>query len=129
MELERRMKGMAEILKYAEQYKELRPYNICYRKSKNPDDYLQKHESKLILYDGAKQMLRRVSIDLKTLDLDKMRSDFTALERSKAELQQAYKSYESELKQMKQQLDKLNQYLGRDEEIKSEEKSQKEQSL
>lgn len=86
VELERRMKGMAEILKYAEQYKELRPYNVRYWKSKNPDDYLQKHESKLILYDGAKQMLRRAGIDLKTLDLDKMRSEFAALEGQKREL-------------------------------------------
>ena len=129
VELERRMKGMAEILKYAEQYKELRPYNVRYRKSKNPDDYLQKHESKLILYDGAKQMLRRAGIDLKTLDLDKMRSDFATLERQKAELQQAYKTSESELKQMKQQLDKLNQYLGREEETKSKEKEKNGQSL
>ena len=129
VELERHMKGMAEILKYAEQYKELRPYNVRYRKSKNPDDYLQKHESKLILYDGAKQMLRRAGIDLKTLDLDKMRSDFAALERQKTELQQAYKTSESELKQMKQQLDKLNQYLGREEEVKSKEKEKNGQSL
>ena len=117
------MKGMAKIIKYAEQYKELRPYNVRYRKSKNPDDYLQKHESKLILYDGAKQMLRRAGIDLKTLDLDKVRSEFAILEGQKNELQQAYKSSESELKQMKQQLDKLNQYLGREEETKPKEKN------
>ena len=129
VELERRMKVMAEIIKYAEQYKELRPYNVRYRKSKNPDNYLQKHESKLILYDGAKQMLRRASVDLKTLDLEKMHADFATLEKQKMELQQAYKSSESELKQMKQQLDKLNQYLGREEEIKSKEKEKNGQSL
>ena len=129
VELEKHMKEMAEILKYAEQYKELRPYNVRYRKSKNPDDYLQKHESKLILYDGAKQMLRRAGIDLKTLDFDKMRSEFAALERQKKELQQTYKSSESELKQMKQHLDKLNKYLGREEDARSEERSKNEQSL
>lgn len=129
VELEKRMKGMAEILKYAEQYKELRPYNVHYRKSKNPDDYLQKHESKLILYDGAKQMLRKAGVDLKTLDLDKMRSEFAALERQKKELQQAYKSSESELKQMKQQLDKLKKYLGREQETRSKERLKNEQSL
>ena len=95
----------------------------------NPDDYLQKHESKLILYDGSKQMLRRAGIDLRTLNLDKMRSEFAALERQKKELQQAYKSSENELKQMKQQLDKLNQYLGREENTKSKEKDRNRQSL
>ena len=51
-EVKRRIKSTAEILKYAEQYKENRPYHIHYRKAKNPDDYFRKHESNLILYDG-----------------------------------------------------------------------------
>ncbi|MDE5931616.1 MAG: hypothetical protein K2H40_03900, partial [Lachnospiraceae bacterium] len=70
-------------LKYAEQYKENLPYQIHYRKAKNPDDYFRKHESNLILYDGAKQMLRGYGIDLKTLDVDKLRSDYGHLERQK----------------------------------------------
>lgn len=45
-----------------------------------------KHESNLILYDGAKEMLRRSGIDLKTLDIDKIRSDYALLERQKNEI-------------------------------------------
>lgn len=58
-----------------------------------------------------------------------MRSKFAALENQKKELQQAYKTSESELKQMKKQLDKLNQYLGREEETKSKEREKNGQSL
>lgn len=54
-DVEGQIKGTAEILKYAEQYKENRPYHIRYRNAKNPDDYFRKHEPNLILYDGQKK--------------------------------------------------------------------------
>lgn len=109
--LEKQMKNAAEILKYVEQYQENRPYQIRYRKSKNPDEYFRKHESQLILYDGAKEMLRRAGINLKTLDPDKMRSTFSRMEKQKRELQQTYKTAENEVTQMERELDQLNQYL------------------
>ena len=120
---------MAEILKYAEQYKENRPYHIHYRKAKNPDDYFRKHESNLILYDGAKEMLRRSGIDLKMLDVDKLRSDYTRLERQKKELGKVYHSAEKEVKQMNTELDKLKQYLCMEQDNEAERNREKEQSL
>ncbi|MDE6662495.1 MAG: relaxase/mobilization nuclease domain-containing protein [Lachnospiraceae bacterium] len=119
-EAERKMKNAAEILKYAEQYKENRPYHIHYRKVKNTDNYFRKHESNLILYDGAKEMLRRSGIDLKTLDVDKLRSNYARLERQKNEASKVYHSTENELKQMNTKLDKLKQYLGMEQDNESE---------
>lgn len=87
--LERKMKSMAEILKYAQQYQENRPYQIRYRKAQNPDDYFRKHETELILYDGAKEMLRRAKIDSRTLDINKLRAEFSQMEQKKKELRQA----------------------------------------
>lgn len=110
-ELEHRMKSMAEIIRYAEQYKENRSFQIHYRKAKNPDEYFRKHESNLILYDGAKEMLRRLGCEPKMLDVDKLRSDYSRLERQKAELNKEYHSAEKELKQMRTELDKLKQYF------------------
>ena len=52
------MKPYAEILKYAEQYEANKPYHLRSKKSKNPDDYFRRHESELLLYDGAKNMLQ-----------------------------------------------------------------------
>lgn len=41
VELEHRMKDLAEIIKYAEQYKDNRSYHIAYKKAKNPDAYFR----------------------------------------------------------------------------------------
>ncbi len=127
-ELERRMKSMAETIRYAEQYKENRPFQIHYRKAKNPDDYFRKHESNLILYDGAKEMLRRLGCEPKMLDVDKLRSDHERLERQKAALNKEYHSAEKELKQMRTELDKLKQYLGMEPENITEKNRKKEKS-
>ncbi len=109
--LERKMKSMAEIIKYAQQYQENRPYQIRYRKAKNPDDYFRKHETELILYDGAKEMLRRAKIDHRTLDINKLRAEFSQMEQKKKELRQAYQTAEKDCRQLERELDKLEQYL------------------
>ena len=70
-----------------------------------------KIQSNLILYDGAKEMLRRAGIDLKVLDTNKLRSDYARLEQQKEELGKVYHSAEKEVKQMNTELDKLKQYL------------------
>ena len=59
------IKDLAEIIKYAEQYKANKAYHIAYKKSKNPDAYFRKHESQIILYGGAKRMLEQAGIPLK----------------------------------------------------------------
>lgn len=128
-ELEHRMKSTAEIIKYAEQYKENHPFQIRYRKAKNPDEYFRKHESNLILYDGAKGMLRRLGCDPKTLDTDKLRSGYARLERQKTEISKAYHSTEKELKQMNRELDKLKKYLDMEAENRPGKNPKKEQSL
>ena len=42
------MKVLAEIIKYAEQYKDNRAYHIAYKKAKNPDAYFRRYESQII---------------------------------------------------------------------------------
>ena len=54
VKLEHRMKDLAEIIKYAEQYKTNRSYHIAYKKAKNPDAYFRRYESQIILYGGAR---------------------------------------------------------------------------
>lgn len=128
-EVERQIKSTAEIIKYTEQYKENRPYHIHYRKAKNPDDYFRKHESNLILYDGAKEILRRSGIDLKNLDMDNLRSGYARLERQKEEIGKIYHSAEKELKQMNTELDKLKRYFGMEQDNEAEKTRKKEQLL
>ena len=59
VELEHRIKDLAEIIKYAQQYKDNRSYHIGYKKAKNPDAYFRRYESQIILYGGARRMLEQ----------------------------------------------------------------------
>ena len=111
--LEHRMKDLAEIIKYAEQYRDNRSYHIAYKKAKNPDAYFRRYESQIILYGGARRMLEQAGIKLKGLNVDKLRAEYQALETQKKELTATYKSCEKEVRDLKRKQENLNQYLGR----------------
>ena len=59
-------------------------------------------------------MLEQAGINLKSLNIDKLKSEYQELTQQKDELTSAYKSYEKEVHEMNRKLDNLNQYLGRD---------------
>ncbi len=113
--LENRIKDLAEIIKYAEQYKANKSYNIAYKKAKNPDAYFRKHESQIILYGGARRMLEQAGISLKGLNIDKLKAEYQELTTQKKELTATYKNCDKELKSLNRKLENLNQYLGRTE--------------
>ena len=113
VETERQLKDLGQILKYAEQYKANHIYHVRYKKSKDKDAYLRRHETELILHDGAENMLKRFGIDTKNLDVEKLRSDYNALYSKKQTLQKTYKSAEKETADLNRKLGNLNQYLDR----------------
>ena len=113
VETERQLKDLGQILKYAEQYKANHIYHVRYKKSKDKDAYLRRHETELILHDGAENMLKRFGIDTKNLDIEKLRSNYNSLYSKKQTLQKTYKSAEREAADLKRKLDNLNQYLDR----------------
>ena len=106
-------------MKYAEQYKTNHIYHVRYQKSKDRDAYFRRHESELILHDGAENMLKRFGINPKTVDVEKLRSDYNALYSKKQELQKTYKAAEKESADLNRKLDNLNQYLDRPAEQKT----------
>lgn len=114
VELERRMKSLAEIIKYAEQYKANRSYHINYKKARNPDTYFRKYESQIILYGGARRMLEQAGINLKSLNVEKLKAEYQGLEKQKKELTATYKNCEKEVRSLNRKLENLNQYLRRD---------------
>ena len=122
IETERQLKDLGQVLKYAEQYKTNHIYHVRYKKSKNKDAYLRHHETELILHDGAENMLNRFGIDLKNLDVEKLRSDYNALYTKKRALQKTYKSAEKEAADLNRKLDNLNQYLDRNPEQQTADK-------
>ncbi len=114
VETEHQLKDLGQILKYAEQYKSNHIYHIRYQKSKDKDRYLRQDETELLLHDGAENMLKRLGINTKTLDTEKLRSDYNTLYSKKTKLQKTYKSAEKECGLLTRKLDNLNQYINRD---------------
>ena len=113
VETEHQLKDLGQVLKYAEQYKTNRIYHIHYQKSKDKDRYLRQHETELILHDGAENMLKRLGIDTKSLDVEKLRNDYNALYSKKETLRKTYQSAEKEIITLTQKWDNLNRYLDR----------------
>ena len=113
VETERQLKDLGQVLKYAEQYKTNHIFHVRYQKSKDKDAYLRRHETELILHDGAENMLKRFGINPKNIDVEKLRSDYNALYSKKQALQKTYKSAEKETADLNRKLDNLNQYLDR----------------
>ena len=58
-------------------------------------------------------MLKRFGIDLRTLDVEKLRGEYNALYSKKETLQNTYKSAEKDINALSRKLDNLNQYLDR----------------
>ena len=114
MEIEHRLKDLGEIIKYAEQYRANRSYHIGYKKAKNPDAYFRRYESQIILYGGAKRMLEQAGINLKSLNINKLKSEYEELTKQKNELTTTYKKCEKEVHVLTQKLEKLSQYLEHD---------------
>lgn len=113
VETEHQLKDLGQILKYAEQYQSNHIYHVRYQKSKNPDAYLRSHETELLLHDGAENMLKRLGINPKTLDIEKLHNEYNSLYSKKETLQKTYKSAEKEINAFNRKLDNLNQYLNR----------------
>lgn len=112
VKLEHHIKDLAEIIKYVEQYKNNRSYHIAYKKSKNPDAYFRRYESQLILYGGARRVLEQTGINLKGLNVDKLKAEYQELMKQKNELTSTYKKFEKEVQSLTRKLENLNQYIG-----------------
>jgi len=106
------MKKVSELLLYAEQYRDNKPFQEKYKKSKDPDRYLRMHETQFILYDGAERMLLKMGLDPKLVNADEIRADYEAMQARKSVLERTYKSSEKEAKTLQQKYYNVEQYLG-----------------
>ncbi len=114
VELEHEMKKVAELLLYAEQYRDNKSFHEKYNKSKDPDRYLRMHETQLILYDGAEHMLHKFGLDPKSVSAEEIRKDYEAMQARKAELENTYKFTEKETEDLNQKLSNVEKYVGQD---------------
>ena len=107
------MKKVSELLLYAEQYRDNKPFEEKYKKSKDPDRYLRMHETQLILYDGAERMIRKMGLDPKSVDPAEIRADYDAMQSRKAMLEKTYKTAEKDAKDLHQKLTNIENYIGK----------------
>ena len=114
VELEHQMKKVSELLLHAEQYRDNKPFQEKYKKSKDPDRYLRMHETQLILYDGAERMLLKMGLSPKSVNAAEIRADYEKMMSRKAELERTYKTAEKEAKALAQKLSNVEQYIGQD---------------
>ena len=85
-------------------------YHIAYKKSKNPDAYFRRYESQLILYGGARRVLEQTGINLKGLNVDKLKAEYQELMKQKNELTSTYKKCEKDVQSLNRKLENLNQF-------------------
>lgn len=112
VDLEHEMKAKAEILKYAKQYVANRKYQRGYEKAKDQDAYFRSHETQIILFGGAENMLKRYGIKTTSLDVEKMQAEYDAMAVQKAKLKKTYQVAEKEAVEADKQLKNIRQYLG-----------------
>lgn len=58
-------------------------------------------------------MLEQAGINLKSLNVDKLKSEYQELTKQKDDLTSTYKTFEKEVRELSRKLDTHNQYLGR----------------
>ncbi len=129
VDLEHEMKAKAEILKYAKQYMANRKYQRGYEKAKDQDAYFRSHETQIILFGGAENMLKRYGIKTASLDVEKMQVEYDAMTVQKAKLKKTYQTAEKEAMETDKQLKNIRQYLGFERDTQEKEKTIKKHDI
>ena len=129
VDLEHEMKAKAEILKYAKQYVANRKYQRGYEKAKDQDAYFRSHETQIILFGGAENILKRYGIKITLLDVEKMQAEYDAMTVQKAKLKKTYQIAEKEVAEADKQLKNIRQYLGIEKENQERTKPDRKQEM
>ncbi|MDD6550052.1 MAG: hypothetical protein PUF40_14300, partial [Blautia massiliensis] len=109
--IEHQLRELSEIIKYAEQYQENKPFNDRYENAKDQDRFLRKYESQIILFAGAERMLQRKGIDPRHMKLEHLRKQYRDLISQKEKLAMQHKSASADLKELEQIRQNLEEYL------------------
>ena len=113
-ELDQKMRQLAKIIRYAEQYQENLPYKRRYAKSKDPDGYFRRHETEIQLCDGAAYMLKKEGIDPDKIDLEAMRTDYEEMKNQKNASMKTYAELNADTKKLEKLTETLERYLERE---------------
>ena len=113
-ELDKKLRELARIIRYTEQYQTNLPYKHRYSKSKDPDGYLRRHETEISLCEGAEYMLKKEGIDPDKIDLDAMRADYEEMKKQKDASMKTYAELNSDARKLEKLTETLEHYLERE---------------
>lgn len=113
-ELDKKLRELARIIRYTEQYQTNLPYKHRYSKSKDPDGYLRRHETEISLCEGAEYMLKKEGIDPDKIDLDAMRADYEEMKKQKDASMKTYAELNADARKLEKLTETLEHYLERE---------------
>ena len=113
-DMDKQLRELAKIIRYAEQYQTNLPYKQRYEKSKDPDAYLRRHETEISLCEGAQYMLKRDGLDPAKLDLNALRAEYEKMSSQKTAALSEYNELSSKTKELERLTDTLERYLERE---------------
>lgn len=130
-ELDTEIKNLSEIIKYAKQYEDNKPFQDEYSKSKNPEEYLIINETHLLLFAVAEEQLKRHGLKPEETDSEDLIEKLNELTQERNIIKSDYLNLEAELKELKSKYSKMQEYLKfeeKEQEIQEEKHEKKEQS-
>ena len=81
-----------------------RKYQRGYERAKDQDAYFRSHETQIILFGGAENMLKRYGVKMASLDVEKMQAEYDTMTAQKAKLRKIYQTAEKEAEEADKQL-------------------------
>ena len=109
--IDKELKVIREQIRYRENYDKYKPFHDKYISMKNKEDYYECSESELILFDGAKRILKEYGINPKETSLKDLQDKFNQLTDKRTELKSIYETSNEEIKESERKLDTLNKYF------------------
>ena len=113
-DIESEMDNISSIIADSEKYLELKKYNDKYEKAKDKESVLQKYESEIILFTGAKNSLKKQGVKLKDIDaefVEKQRKLYHDLQREKDKANEVLSSKKDKTGELKELYEKLKKEL------------------
>lgn len=113
-DIESEMDNISSIIADSEKYLELKKYNDKYEKAKEKESVLQKYESEIILFTGAKNALKKQGVKLKDIDaefVEKQRKLYYDLQHEKDKANEVLSSKKDKTGELKELYEKLKKEL------------------
>ena len=104
-------KSLSEKLHYLKVYKENKPAAEAYQKSKNPESFLEKNESMLLLFEGARSFFQELKLNPEELSETELSKRLEELETIKSSAGSETKELKSQLKLLTDKQKTLEEFL------------------